>query len=252
MAEAYGMQSLLSSLQGSAILPPWTTADAEALDTARSALKQQINSGWSQEAVRRGVAHAKNGSYEDAHASYRQALELDRKNVDAWVARGAAHANKHLFDKAIVDFQTALGIDPDHENASKYLATIQKRMQQPGFAQSAAKPLAAQVSPAAGLANVGTPPADMPNSHPEPGLQATAGPSKSKESPLPSASSYETASSSSDGRDSNEQMDVQRALDILSKHYKSRSERKGARKHIKSKRRKEKRSGGVKRAYKHG
>ena len=38
----------------------------------------------------------------------RKALELDRRNVDAWVARGAAHANKHLFDKAIADFETAL------------------------------------------------------------------------------------------------------------------------------------------------
>lgn len=95
--------------------------------------------------MRRGVAHAKNGNYDAAHASYRyflaparhtlvlcammlaseaqpsvlpplsdaydcrQALELDRRNVDAWVARGAAHANKHLFDKAVADIETALG-----------------------------------------------------------------------------------------------------------------------------------------------
>lgn len=38
-----------------------------------------------------------------------QALELDRRNVDAWVARGAAYANQHAFPKAISDFQTALG-----------------------------------------------------------------------------------------------------------------------------------------------
>lgn len=39
-----------------------------------------------------------------------QALELDRRNVDAWVARGAAYANQHAFPKAISDFQTALGM----------------------------------------------------------------------------------------------------------------------------------------------
>ena len=39
-----------------------------------------------------------------------QALELDRRNVDAWVARGAAYANQHAFPKAISDFQTALGV----------------------------------------------------------------------------------------------------------------------------------------------
>lgn len=39
-----------------------------------------------------------------------QALDLDRRNVDAWVARGAAYANQHAFPKAISDFQTALGV----------------------------------------------------------------------------------------------------------------------------------------------
>lgn len=39
-----------------------------------------------------------------------QALELDRRNVDAWVARGAAYANRHAFPKATSDFQTALGM----------------------------------------------------------------------------------------------------------------------------------------------
>ncbi len=39
-----------------------------------------------------------------------QALDLDRRNVDAWVARGAAYANQHAFPKAVSDFQTALGV----------------------------------------------------------------------------------------------------------------------------------------------
>ena len=38
-----------------------------------------------------------------------QALDLNRRNVDAWVARGAAYANQHAFPRAISDLQTALG-----------------------------------------------------------------------------------------------------------------------------------------------
>lgn len=46
--------------------------------------------------------------------AYMQALELDRRNVDAWVARGAAYANQHAFPKAISHFQTALGVLRSH------------------------------------------------------------------------------------------------------------------------------------------
>ena len=49
------------------------------------------------------------GDYENAHKSYARALELDRRNVDAWVARGAAHANDQNFQQAAQDFKTALG-----------------------------------------------------------------------------------------------------------------------------------------------
>ena len=38
-----------------------------------------------------------------------QALDLNRRNVDAWVARGAAYANQHAFPRAVSDLQTALG-----------------------------------------------------------------------------------------------------------------------------------------------
>ena len=47
-----------------------------------------------------------------------QALDLDRRNVDAWVARGAAYANQHAFPKAISDFQTALGALQSHAHVS--------------------------------------------------------------------------------------------------------------------------------------
>jgi Tfp pilus assembly protein PilF len=53
-----------------------------------------------------------NGDYENAHKCYARALELDRRNVDAWVARGAAHANDRNFQQATQDFETALGEEP--------------------------------------------------------------------------------------------------------------------------------------------
>lgn len=49
-----------------------------------------------------------------------QALDLDRRNVDAWVARGAAYANQHAFPKAVSDFQTALGVS----NIMRQLSTL--------------------------------------------------------------------------------------------------------------------------------
>ena len=63
-----------------------------------------------QEAVRRGVVHAKAGEYDAAQACYKQALDLDRRNSDAWVAAGAAHANRGEFPQAVSHFRTALGI----------------------------------------------------------------------------------------------------------------------------------------------
>jgi len=52
------------------------------------------------------------GDYENAHKCYERALDLDRRNVDAWVARGAAHANQHKLQQAAHDFETALGAAP--------------------------------------------------------------------------------------------------------------------------------------------
>ena len=49
------------------------------------------------------------GDYEAAHRSYARALELDRRNVDAWVARGAAYANQRHYQRAAADFEAALG-----------------------------------------------------------------------------------------------------------------------------------------------
>ena len=56
------------------------------------------------------VLHAmQSGDQETALQTYDRALQLDRNNVDAYVARGAAFANQRDFSRAVADFETALG-----------------------------------------------------------------------------------------------------------------------------------------------
>lgn len=54
---------------------------------------------------------------------------MDEKNIDAMVARGAALANLEQFDRAIRQLEHALRIDPHHENAKKYLLTIEQKLE---------------------------------------------------------------------------------------------------------------------------
>ncbi len=88
--------------------PPRTAEGQEALTGLRASLKGEIKAAWAEEALRRGIALAKSGDLEGAQRCYRQALDLDRNLVDAWVARGAAFANVGRFQEAISDFETAL------------------------------------------------------------------------------------------------------------------------------------------------
>ncbi|KAK9916720.1 hypothetical protein WJX75_006234 [Coccomyxa subellipsoidea] len=131
MAEVYRLGKLLEGLKGTSFASDG--ASEGALEDLRESLKLGIKAVWSQEAVRRGVAAAKNGDYENAHKCYARALELDRRNVDAWVARGAAHANDRNFQQAAQDFETALEIKPDDSNAAKYLEATKDRMTQLGM-----------------------------------------------------------------------------------------------------------------------
>jgi len=62
------------------------------------------------------------GDQETALQTYHRALELDRGNVDAYVARGAAFANQRDFSRAIADFETALG----KPSASLSLSALRK------------------------------------------------------------------------------------------------------------------------------
>jgi tetratricopeptide (TPR) repeat protein len=78
--------------------------------------------------VAQGIAHAKQGNYQEAMKCYAQALEVDPKHRDAFVARGAAYANKSMLEAAVKEFQTALAIDPHDANAQKYLKATQQKV----------------------------------------------------------------------------------------------------------------------------
>ena len=62
-----------------------------------------------QEAVERGVEHARDEEFAAARQCYKQALEIFPENVDALVALGAAHANQKNFKEALSCFRKALG-----------------------------------------------------------------------------------------------------------------------------------------------
>ena len=90
-------------------------------------VKTEVRKAWATESVRRGVPYAKGGDYATALKCYEQALELDPRHTDAYVARGAVFANQSRFRDAAVDFERALEIDPSDENAKKYLITIKEK-----------------------------------------------------------------------------------------------------------------------------
>ncbi|BDA40936.1 probable tetratricopeptide repeat protein 14 [Coccomyxa sp. Obi] len=234
MAEAYRIGRLLEGLKGSSSVNDG--ASEEALEQLRDSLKLGIKAAWSQEAVRRGVAAAKSGDTESAHKCYARALELDSRNVDAWVARGAAHANDRSFHQAAQDFETALELKPDHANAAKYLETTKQRMAQLGMQLL---PRATRTpSQTADLEREGASGATQPPSadcaHHGSHFQAHRNDEEKMtmdgterhhsavqggSQPAPAASSQEHSSDSED----KEEMDLQKALKIVTEHYSRRN-----------------------------
>ena len=58
------------------------------------------------------------GDQDTAIETYNRALELNRRNVDAYVARGAAYANISQFTLAIADFDIAIGKPPHSQHST--------------------------------------------------------------------------------------------------------------------------------------
>lgn len=123
MQRAFRLEEGWSVVEGGTRSAEVATQLREYLDD----VKAEVREAWATESVRRGVSHAKGGDYATALKCYEQALELDARHKDAYVARGAAMANQHRFRDAAEDFERALEIDPSDENAQKYLATIKEK-----------------------------------------------------------------------------------------------------------------------------
>ncbi|GLC35710.1 hypothetical protein PLESTB_000486300 [Pleodorina starrii] len=127
MVEAMGMGELYDGFGGSTLGPP---PDGRELEALRNLLKDHINARWALEAVKQGVAVAKQGNYADAHKAYTRALELDPASAEAYVARGAAHANQRAFAEAERDLRHALALDPAHRNAATYLQAVLRKVEE--------------------------------------------------------------------------------------------------------------------------
>lgn len=81
--------------QGTSVLRPLRQPRAtRAVEAWADELKVEVKRVWAAEAVRRGVGHAKGRNADAALRCYNQALDLDPRQIDAFVARGAAHGNE--------------------------------------------------------------------------------------------------------------------------------------------------------------
>nr|CAD7396188.1 unnamed protein product [Timema cristinae] len=86
-----------------------------------SELRQVQASKWAFRSVAEGIEHFKSGRHSEAFQCLNKALNIDPRNVEGLVARGALYANSGSFQKAIEDFETALKLNPNHQNARKYM-----------------------------------------------------------------------------------------------------------------------------------
>ncbi|KAJ9594478.1 hypothetical protein L9F63_014090, partial [Diploptera punctata] len=84
-------------------------------------LRQLQASKWAFRSVAEGIDHFKSGRHSEAFQCLNKALNIDPRNVEGLVARGALYANSGSFQKAIEDFETALKLNPNHQNARKYM-----------------------------------------------------------------------------------------------------------------------------------
>ncbi|KAI8617031.1 hypothetical protein BC830DRAFT_1217527 [Chytriomyces sp. MP71] len=90
-------------------------------------LSKRQNAVWATRIVVKGIEHSQNKNWIEAIKEYTKAIEIHPECVDAFVARGAAYANQGKFDKAIQDHSHALKLQPNHENARRYLEKCMQR-----------------------------------------------------------------------------------------------------------------------------
>lgn len=125
LASALGLSSSLAGLSGSLVLMP---ENREGVPTTRRWIKARLARAWSDRALKNGIHKAKSGqSLQEVLPDYREALDWDPTNADAYVGMGAALANSFHWHEAVEALQTALKLQPDHAHAADYLARIKQR-----------------------------------------------------------------------------------------------------------------------------
>ena len=67
------------------------------------------------------------GRYEDSVTELRKAIELDERNVDAYVALGVTHSRNQRIAEAVTAFEHALRLALDREDVTERLAELSKR-----------------------------------------------------------------------------------------------------------------------------
>ncbi|KAL6067605.1 E3 ubiquitin-protein ligase RMA1-like isoform 1 [Balamuthia mandrillaris] len=120
MAEAFGIWQL-----GSLVDNPEFPEDAY-----YEKIRAWQNYEWAKETVSQGLVHAKKGDYTTAMRFYNQALEVDPKHRDAFVARGAVYVNQRNYEAAVKEFETAVQIGPPDKNTLKYLAAAKQKLEE--------------------------------------------------------------------------------------------------------------------------
>ncbi|KAG0337619.1 hypothetical protein BG000_005207 [Podila horticola] len=68
-----------------------------------------------------GISYAQSGQIEEAVKAYSQAVQIDHKYIDAFIARGCVLVNVSKFRQAIMDFRQALALDPSNPLAQQFL-----------------------------------------------------------------------------------------------------------------------------------
>ncbi|KAG0214780.1 hypothetical protein BGX28_001415 [Mortierella sp. GBA30] len=84
-------------------------------------LRDEQNRNWAMDSFAAGIDCAQKGQLDDAIKAYTQAIQIDSKCVEAYVARGCTFANIKKWRAAIMDFRAALNLDPNNSSARQYL-----------------------------------------------------------------------------------------------------------------------------------
>lgn len=113
----------LSTLPKYSLMKSLNNLEVAEADMADNLYKKQ-NFNLALKSVQRGITLLKENKSQDAILSFNKALQIDEKNVEAFVARGALYANQGDYARAIKDLEQALTIDSIHSNAKTYLKEV--------------------------------------------------------------------------------------------------------------------------------